>query len=235
MGADDYVVKPFSAGRALGPHRVGAPPGPTRATPGRRPARLRRPARSTSTTRESSSAARRVEMTAKEFDLLAFLAALAPPGVHPRAAARAGVGLVVGVAGPTPPSPSTSAASGARSRRTPTSPAGSRPSGASATASSPKRARHPFTKPLEAAGPEARACGHRVGNGHPDRRIPRDGPPIPEAEPGLPGRRGRRRPLPGALPPAPAGPHRPDAGASSPSGCGTGSSTGSPPSRAGRT
>ncbi len=43
-----------------------------------------------------------VEMTAKEFDVLAFLAAHRGAGVQPGGAARTGVGLVAGVAGPRP-------------------------------------------------------------------------------------------------------------------------------------
>ncbi len=100
LGADDYVVKPFSPAELAA--RVGTVL--RRSGPGRAAAATTGTLEFGDLTidtlaREIRVSDRLVETTAKEFALLAFLARITPPGLHPRAAAGAGVGLLLGVAG----------------------------------------------------------------------------------------------------------------------------------------
>ena len=115
LGADDYVSKPFSPRELVLRvdsvlRRNGS------AGRGRRAAGGRRPASSTPRARRATLAGAELALTAREFDLLAFL--LAHPGrrLHPRRSCsrRCGAGSSV----TSPPSPCTSAGCGRRSRPT---------------------------------------------------------------------------------------------------------------------
>ena len=138
LGADDYVVKPFSP-RELAARvrtvlrRVDAP-----AADGRAPLEFGR-LRIDPTTRDVTVDGDSVDLTPKEFDLLLHACPLASAGVLPPPAARAGVGLGARVSRTRPPSPSTSDGSARSSRTTPTTRAGSPPCGASGTGSSHDR------------------------------------------------------------------------------------------------
>ena len=96
-GADDYVVKPFSYPELAARidnvlRRAGAKTVPAVLTFG--------PLTIDTTGREVHVDDRLVVTTAKEFDLLAYLASVAAPGVHARGPPAERLVVVVGVAGP---------------------------------------------------------------------------------------------------------------------------------------
>lgn len=96
LGADDYVAKPFSPAELAA--RISSVLRRTRSS---RPApRLEFDGLALDlSTRDLTVDGKPVEVTPREFDLLAFLAASPPAGLLPGADPRPGVGLVVGVAG----------------------------------------------------------------------------------------------------------------------------------------
>ncbi len=136
LGADDYVGKPFSPTEVAA--RIASVLRRTRrAAPVRRGGRLQFGGLEIDVaSREVTVRGELVEMPAREFELLTYLAS-APRQAFSREE------LLEAVWGPRPsastrqPSPSTSAASAAGSRKTPTGRAGSIPCAASGTASTP--------------------------------------------------------------------------------------------------
>ena len=84
-GADDYVVKPYSAGPARGPHPRGAAAGRTAEAGRARRARSVGDLGSTPVRREATLAGEPLELARKEFDLLALPGLAARRGGRPSA------------------------------------------------------------------------------------------------------------------------------------------------------
>ena len=152
LGADDYVVKPFS------PAEVEARISSVlrRVKPAITPLLSFDGLTVDLTTREVHVGDRLVDLTAKEFDLLTFMAS--SPARCSRGTSfsiRCGTRRRSGRA--QEPSPSTSVASATGSSSTPNTPAGSPPCGVSAIASSPSDSSIPTGSPRPVPRP------HRIG------------------------------------------------------------------------
>ena len=93
LGADDYVTKPFSPRELDDAREGGAPARRSRVRSRREPARVRATSPSTRRAREVARDGERLRLTAKEFDLLYFLASQPAPGLLARSADDARLGL----------------------------------------------------------------------------------------------------------------------------------------------